>query len=132
MAAFRPRKGERVVYKELDGRKWRAAVVLVVHNNADGIRLRYTLDGKRHLEAEVNIHLVRKPSDEEAAALKNHWDYLADVGRNSEVEELGETHVPLYVQMQNLGFKAWRSSPSCWRGCGRCLRATSGDLRIKM
>ena len=29
-----------------DGRKWRAAVVLAVHNNAGRIRLRYTLDGK--------------------------------------------------------------------------------------
>ena len=103
---FRPRKGERVVYREQGAHKWRAAIVLVVHKGDTGVKLRYTTDGKHHLDCEASVHNeVREPIADEAIELKRHWDYLSEVAADK-VEELVETHVPLYQQLQSLGFKA--------------------------
>ena len=105
---FRPKKGERVLYRRArTGRSsWRATIVLVVHHG-DGVRLLYTMyttNGIQSLEVEANVHLC-KPIADEPIELKRHWDYLTKVVDERGVRAVVK-HVELYVQLKKLGYKA--------------------------
>ena len=101
------RKRDKVVYKELTGRKWRAAIVLNMSRSGDAVKLLW-YNGSSVCDQDVNIHLVRAPTSEEALELEEHWRALSADGRldGGDGDHKPVLHVPLYKHMQKLGHKA--------------------------
>ena len=95
-------KGQSVVYKELEGRKWRAAIVVSVARNGDAVKLLWH-NGKNICDIDANVHLVREPSEEQRIELQSQWEELK---QHRAVEDLVVEHEPLYRFLQRRNYKA--------------------------
>jgi hypothetical protein len=82
--AWEPRKGDKVVYRELNARKWRAAIVINTARNglAAGIYCCY-YDGRVCEHPDVMVTLLRKPNDKEEQDLAHHWAQIEDYAASS-------------------------------------------------
>lgn len=110
------RKGDRCVYKALEARKWRAAVVLNVARNGEAIMILWTKNGSAVFQDDVHAKLVQRPTAAQEAELAEQFKAcLADARlekskSKSKSKSAGDgapvEHEPLYVWMQRRGFKA--------------------------
>lgn len=100
------RKGDRVVYKELNGRLWRAAIVMNLAHNGEGVKILFH-NGKSICDLEANTHLLRAPTQEqnEDEKLVAHWTLLMDTSSAAGPSSV-VAHEPLYCYLQRLNHKA--------------------------
>lgn len=114
------RKHAKVLYKELNARKWRSAVVLNVARNGEGVGLLVRIRQSTTKVDDCSIHLVRTPTEEEAADAErlSEWDALLADERIAGIASSTEAappavmpHEPLHVFLRRLGYKAPRVGP---------------------
>lgn len=101
------RKGDRVVYKELNGRLWRAAIVMNLAHNGEGVKILFH-NGKSTCDLEANTHLLRAPTQEqnEDEKLVAHWALLMVDTSSAASPSSVVAHEPLYCYLQRLNHKA--------------------------
>ena len=117
-APKRLKKGDAVVYKPLGAHKYRAAAVLSVARNGDGVKVLFH-NGKYVTDVETNMSLIRRPTAEERAELSRHWDDIwqhpaasslaSAKGPKGDRDDDGESaveHEPFYAYLQRLNWKA--------------------------
>mmetsp|Transcript_29712 Transcript_29712/g.76822 ORF Transcript_29712/g.76822 Transcript_29712/m.76822 type:complete len:558 (+) Transcript_29712:47-1720(+) len=106
----RPRKGDRVVYKELTGRKWRAATIISAARNGEAAKICcYTSTGV--CDHDVNVSLLRVPSAEQEEELSKHWEIIetsrSDLLAGSSASTAEDLpHEPLHEFLKRRGYKA--------------------------
>jgi hypothetical protein len=76
------RKGDRVVYKELTGRIWRAAIVMNTARNGLSAGI-YCYKRRVCEHPNVVVELLRVPSDQEKVNLADHWARIEDYAASS-------------------------------------------------
>ena len=102
------RKGQRLVYKELQGRKWRAAIAMSVARNGDAVKLLWT-DGRTVSDHDASVALVRSPTAAEEADLEAHWELLLDESTDDATTTV--EHEPLHVLLRRRNHKANKVGP---------------------
>ena len=100
------RRLQHVEYKEIEGRKWRAAVVISLAHNGVGVKILFH-NGKSICDLETKVHLLRAPSKEQDEEHSAHWlaldKYVASKSRSADAI-VG--HEPLYKFLQRQNYKA--------------------------
>jgi hypothetical protein len=109
------RKSE-VVYRALQGRKWRTAVVWTAYRCGRVVKILYTKNGKQFFAEDVMVKLVNQPlevlSIEEVNERIPHWAALhSDLQLrlskdHNPGDDLTVDHMPLYIFMQRKNYKA--------------------------
>ena len=99
------RKGDKCVYKALENRKWRAAVVLSVARSGEAVMILWTKNGSAVFQEDVHASLVQRPTAAQEADLAEQFKACLEKSKSAGDGALVE-HEPLYVWMQRRGFKA--------------------------
>jgi hypothetical protein len=113
------RKSE-VVYRALQGRVWRAAVVWTAYRCGRVVKILYTRNGKQFVEENVMVELVNQPiqvlSEAEVKKRIPHWKVLQQdleyrlsktcSKDHNRGDDPTVDHMPLYIFMQTKNYKA--------------------------